>query len=403
MAEQRRLGINALRSNPMIVGYNLTGTSDPFSIYGEGLNTAFRELKPGTVDAMFDAFYPLRWCLFAEPVNVYRGAPVRLEAVLANEDTLRPGEYSARGCVVGPDSALVFDRMISVKIPETTRGSEPAFALPVFAEDVVIDGPSGRYRFQVTFEKGAAAAGGEAEFYVADAKEMPPVENEVVLWGEDTELSHWLLEHGVRVRPFTTAPPSTREVILVPGQPPAGTDVWPQLIQHIARGSTAIFLSMAVFKKGDNALGWLPLATKGKVSMVSEYTFPAVYPKDEWTKRHPIFDGLPCGGLMDRTFYREIIPDARFSGLDTPAEAVAGAFRTSIEGYVSELTVSVHNLGKGRFILNALRIRETLSKDPVAERLLRNMLRYAGLEDDEPLSDLPADFDGLLKGFGYSD
>jgi hypothetical protein len=33
---------------------------------------------------------PLRWCLFAEPVHVYRESKVRLEAVLANEDVLPP-------------------------------------------------------------------------------------------------------------------------------------------------------------------------------------------------------------------------------------------------------------------------------------------------------------------------
>jgi hypothetical protein len=58
---------------------------------GEGLTTTFRGLKPGTVDALFEGLAPLRLCLFAEPVNVYRGTRVRCEAVLANEDALAPG------------------------------------------------------------------------------------------------------------------------------------------------------------------------------------------------------------------------------------------------------------------------------------------------------------------------
>ena len=57
----------------------------------EGLTTTFRGLKPGTVDALFEGLAPLRLCLFAEPVNVYRGTRVRCEAVLANEDALAPG------------------------------------------------------------------------------------------------------------------------------------------------------------------------------------------------------------------------------------------------------------------------------------------------------------------------
>ena len=106
--------------------------------------------------------------------------------------------------------------------------------------------------------------------------------------------------------------------------------------------------------------------------------YPQVYLKDEWTKKHPLFDGLPCGGLMDYTFYREIIPDWRYWGQEIPEEPVAGAFRNSAAGEChSELMLSVYNLGAGRFILNSLRVRQELGRDPAAERLLRNMLRYA--------------------------
>jgi hypothetical protein len=111
--------------------------------------------------------------------------------------------------------------------------------------------------------------------------------------------------------------------------------------------------------------------------MVSEYTFPQVYPKDEWVKAHPIFAGLPCGGLMDYAVYRDLIPDLRFVGQQTPAEAVAGSFRTSHPGaYWCDSLVAVHRYGAGRLILNALRIRQELGRDPLAERLLRNLLCY---------------------------
>ena len=194
MAGQRTLGLNAIRSNPNIVGYSLTGMNDHVSC-GEGLTTTFRELKPGTVDAMFEGFAPLRLCLFAEPVNVYRGARVRFEAVLANEDALAPGEYPVRLLVVGPQNQRIFEKTVNVTIAK-----EAPFAVPVFAEDVVVDGPSGRYRFLASFERGGAATGGETEFYVADPAEMPAVKAEVVLAGDDAELAKWLAEHGVRCR-----------------------------------------------------------------------------------------------------------------------------------------------------------------------------------------------------------
>ncbi len=98
--------------------------------------------------------------------------------------------------------------------------------------------------------------------------------------------------------------------------------------------------------------------------------------KDEWAKRHPVFDGLPAGGLMDCAFYREIIPDTALVGQDPPAEAVAGAIKAS-QDYSSGLMLAVYESGAGRYILNTLLIRDNLGSHPVAERLLRNLLNYA--------------------------
>ena len=63
--------------------------------------------------------------------------------------------------------------------------------------------------------------------------------------------------------------------------------------------------------------------------------------------------------------------------------------------------VAVHSLGAGRFVLNTLRIRDELGRHPAAERLLRNMLRYAAGGADKPLVKLPAGFDERLKKLGY--
>jgi len=104
---------------------------------------------------------------------------------------------------------------------------------------------------------------------------------------------------------------------------------------------------------------------------------------------------------MDYTFYREIIPDFRFRGQDAPDEAVAGAFRTSYDSHLSETMLSVHKLGNGRFILNTLRVRPALGRDPTAERLLRNMLRYAAVDAAKPAVPAKSNIDELLSALGY--
>ena len=411
MAGQRTLGLNAIRSNPNIVAHSLTGAIDHV-MCGEGLTTAFRELKPGTIDAMYDAWAPLRWCLFAEPAHIARGDKVRVEAVLANDNALPPGQYPARLQVIGPNFTRVLDRTIMVTIRKPADRQELPLAQPCFAEDMTIDGPSGKYQWLVTFEHGAAAAGGKTEFYVTDPAEMPAVEHEIALWGDDPLLAKWLSDHDIRTRPFSplplagegpgvrvpdTAIGSKRVVILASGKPPVGdrAKAFGELARHIARGSTVIFLTPEIFAEADRPTAWLPLANKGTAAAIRGW----LYLKDEWTKTHPIFEGLPAGGLMDYTYYRELIPDLVWQGQDPPAEAVTGAIKAS-QDYTSGLMVSVYDLGEGRFVLNTLRVRENLDRHPVAERLLRNMLRYAARDLDKPLANLPTDFDQQLQAMG---
>jgi hypothetical protein len=397
MAGQRTLGLNAIRSNPHIVGHSMTCAIEEV-MCGEGLTTLFRELKPGTIDAIFDGWAPLRWCLFAEPVHARRGDKIHLDATLANEGVLPPGEYPARFQVVGPNTTRILDREVNVKILPHDGKHELPFAQLCLTTDATIDGPSGKYRFLATFQRGAASAGGETEFYVTDPADMPAVETEVALWGDDPKLSCWLAAHHIPTRPYSSPAPMVREVILASRKPPApgGAAAMAQLTRRIATGSAVVFLAPEVFAKHDQSTAWLPLAHKG--ALVQNVGW--LYLKDEWCKRHPIFEGLPAGGLMDYTYYRELIPDLLFQGQESPAEAVAGAIKAS-QDYSSGLMVAVYRLGAGSFIVNTLHIRDHLDTHPVAERLLRNMLRYASRELAKPVAKLPADFDRQLHDLGF--
>jgi hypothetical protein len=268
----------------------------------------------------------------------------------------------------------------------------------VHAEDVVIDGPPGKYRFLATMEQGGAPTCGETEFYLNDPSTLPVVEDEVALWGEDAGLARWLAERGIRLRSSNAQSSGQREVILVASKPPApgGAVAFRALAERIARGSTAIFLSPAVFAKEQQTTAWVPLANKGRLEALPAW----LYHKDDWCKRHPIFDGLPAGRLMDYTFYREIISDHAWVGLDPPAEVVAGSINAAV-AYSSGLTLSVHEFGAGRFVLNTLHIRENLGAHPAADRLLLNLLKYAARDSGRPPAALPPDFDAQVRAFGY--
>lgn len=372
MARERLLGLNALRANPNLVAHSLTGTVDQ-GMSGEGLFTTFRELKPGTTDALFEALAPLRLCLFNEPQNIYRGGRVRLEAVLANEDILKPGDYPVRMLVVGPGMTRVLDKVITVNVPAASGTAEAPFALPVFNEEIAVDGPSGNYRFLAQMEQGGAPLGGEINFSVTDPADMPSVSTDITLWGEDAGLAAWLGEHGIKAHPFSADAPAHPEVILASSKAAGdgGAGVWAELMRRVEHGSSVVFLSPGVFRQGDDALASLPVKNKGTLAGLNGW----LYHKDEWAKPHPVFEGLQAGGMMDYGLYRDIIPDLVFSGVEDPAEAIAGANNVSCD-YTSGLMLAIYRHGEGRFLINTLNIADNLGKDPSAERLLRNMLRY---------------------------
>jgi hypothetical protein len=432
-AEIRKTGETAIRSNPRLVAYTPSHLAADTSYNASGATDIFREMRPYLSEAYLLANAPLRWCLFAEPASIYRGGRVRLEASLANEDRLPPGEYPARLEVIGPDGKRVFEKTVSVRIPEAVAGKEPPFAQAVVSEEIVIDGPPGEYRFVASLAEGGMGRGGNEVFHVAEAAAMPAMPASVVLWGEDPQLAKWLTERGVQVLPFDPANQSKRQVILAAAKPPApgGAAAFRDLAGQMARGSSVVFLDPAVFAdtpgadtatlaeqyKATQIVGtrWLPLARKGTVTEAD--WVGGYYRGARWAKRHPIFDGLPAGGMMNMRFYGNIVSPLILSQdytvygggvlmnpatapLDRPAEAVCGSIRTN-SWYVSGLHVGVWNFGAGRFIVNTLRIRENLGTNPAAERLLRNMLTYAARGTDQPAAALPADFQQQLKTIGY--
>ncbi len=395
-AEQRLVGLNAIRSNPNLCGYSLTGLCDQ-GMTAEGLWTTFRELKPGMMESIRDGFAPLRWCLFVEPVHGYRGQTFTLEAVLANEDVLLPGEYPACFRVIGPDGT-VLERTRVLKV----SGNESDMVLPIFYEEMPINAPAGRYEIVAYLERGAAPAGGRSHFFVSDPLSSAEIHGSITVWGDEERLGSWLEDKGISYRNFADPAPPFREVILVGASDgiSGDHDGFRELARRIFQGSSAIFLSPKVFRKDDKPLGWLPLAVKGELRQTQGWAAG----RDDFAKAHPIFDGLPVDGLLDMMFYRDLIPGQTFNGQEMPEELVAGAFAVGSYqpgGYYSGMHIAVYPLGLGRFIINSLLVLENLGKHPAADRLALNFIRYAACVMGKPLMPLPDDFNDQLGLLGY--
>ncbi|MBC7328258.1 hypothetical protein H5T87_09145 [bacterium] len=370
--KQRTLGFNLIRSNPKICGYSMTGMLD-HGIIGEGLWTLWRELKPGIADTLLDGFAPIRWCLFVEPAHTYSKHPLKLEAVLANEDVLQPGNYNATFRIIGPNG-IVWEKKLDFSIPQPPDDHEPPLAIPLLEEEISIDGPTGKYIFSANLEKGGAPTGGRIEFFLTNPMDFPKLDCSVILLGIDEVVKSWLIANGVCCKEFTYQKLASKEIILV-GNLDVDEIIWNKLMKKIEEGSIAIFLNPTVFRKGDDSLYWLPLKKKGRCYAFYDW----LYHKECIAKQHPIFSNLPTG-IMDWDYYGPLIPALIFEELEDPEEVIAAAFAISYPlpgGYTSGLLLASYRYGKGRFIINSLPILENISIHPAADRLLLNLIQTA--------------------------
>jgi hypothetical protein len=244
---QRLLGFDLIRSNPNICGLSLTSMVDQ-GLAGEGLWTFWRELKPGIADALTDGWAPLRWCLFAEPLHGYSGRKFKLEAVLANEDVLRPGDYPVILRVSGK-TGTIWEKKVTAKIPKPASGQDGPLAVEVFCGEVKLTAPTGEYEFGAYMEQGGAPFGGRLKFYISALENLPKVKSSITIWGLDKRVEKWLDNEGVKCKPFSKSTLKNRDVILVGNAAALNKDAegWRALAQKLAQGSYAVFLSPKVF------------------------------------------------------------------------------------------------------------------------------------------------------------
>jgi hypothetical protein len=400
MARNRLFIFNKIRANPKVCGYNITGMLD-HAYSGEGIWRFWRDFKPGVMDAVQDGWWPVRWCLFATPTHNYLGRPIKLEAVLANEDVLRAGNYRVRFRVWGPEG-IAWDHPSSFDIAEVRSGEDGPLAVPVLSEDVTIEGPAGAYKLIPYIEEGAAPPESEWEFYLTDPASLPRLNQHLRLWGIPDSIEAWLRSRGASTDTFKGATPDRRELILVGdvSQTATGED-WKELVTRLARGSSAVFLSPFAFKRGEESAAWLPLEKKGKIRRYHEGN----YRKECLAKAHPVFEGLQSRAMLNLYYYGPMIPHFLFEGQETPAEgAIAAAISTGYTipgGYFSGILTGSYKFGAGRFVVNTFPILENLNTHPAADRMLLNLVRYAGEEIGRPLASLPDDFPQQLKAIGY--
>jgi hypothetical protein len=371
---QRRLGFDLIRSNPRLCGFNLTGMLD-HAITGEGLWTLWREFKPDCVDTLRDGWAPLRWCLFITPRHGYAGRPLRVEAVLANEDVLPPGKYPVVFRIQGPEG-LAWEKRVTMTLPKVRPGGWGPLAVPVLDEEVVLPGPAGAYELAACLEQGGGPLGDRRSFRLSDPAQRPRLRGSAATWGLGQEVTDWLGARGLRCRAFTGRGGRKPGVVLVGDPGETAAEPWRDLMRAVAAGGVAVFLQPAALRQDDDTTYRLPLQHRGLCKVFGDW----LYHKECVARRHEVFAGLQDGGLLDADDYDQVTGHELFEGQDVPDDVICAAFALGYPcpgGYESGLTMGAYRLGAGWLVLNSLRIVEHVDQHPAADRLLLNLVGYA--------------------------
>jgi hypothetical protein len=352
MARQRGLGFDLVRSNPKLCGFNVTGMLDHV-MTGEGLWGMWRDWKPGIADVLQDGWAPLRWCLFADPAHGYAGRPVHVEAVLANEDVLAPGEYPARFRIMGPQG-VAWERRAMVRV-----GANRPLAVPVLDEQVTIAGPAGVYQLAAQLERGGSPRNECLTFRISDPVDLGKAVP-ATFSGIDAGMGDRLRERGYR-----NGGADARIVVV------GKIDEWSRLRQRVENeGVVAVLVDPASFAK-------LPFAKMGRCYNAGDW----LYHKECVARRHRLFEGLDGPGLMNWEYYGPAIARYVIDPKEDPEDTAALSFAVGItdpSGYRSGVLAGAYRMGRGWVVFSTFGIAENVGLHPAADGLFVNLLGWAG-------------------------
>ena len=388
------MGYNAIR-DPKLCGYSLTGIIDQPA--GEGLLTEWRKPKLGILDAMSDCLAPLRWCLFVEPMHAYAGRPFRIEAVMANDGVLPPGRYPCRFRMHGPQGS-VWEKTSMLVVPAANSHGSVPLAHRFSSEPIVLDVPAGVYQLAAELERGGGGArGGRIDFRISRTDALPKIRHAVAAVGR-ARRGRFLACGPGSCLPAVRSTRWPAERRGAGGRRPqrarsrrhmAGT--CPPHGERLGRPVSQARRLSVMWGTAPDGFPWHAKAVAERATIGSTTA-------RDIAKPHPVFECLAAGGIMDWYCYLQVTPQLLFDGQDPPEEVIAAAVAPGGEqegnagAFRSGVIAASYRFGAGRFIINTLRILENLDKNPAADRLLVNMIRYAaGLVERTPAT-LGSDF-----------
>lgn len=358
--------IEAIRLNSSTCGYAVHALTGGDWVVGAGLLDLFRNPKQAVYEATKEANAERYLAVNVLPRNVYaeQGATLRLTGI----NDVAPVGGELRIWVKATDGSIVFEKDQNVDLDS---GIVP---LDEFRIDT--QSWSGQYSVhaQLVGINGETITQNSVALEVFSEEQLTPKMTNVAIVDSDGPLGSFLKQKGFKVTQFSKKTRVSHPV-LVAG---STTDAQNGLLKAFAaKGGTVIYL-----ERGEN-----PLPVSGGKSPAEGLWVGVAHVVSD----HPIFDGLPVNGLMGQT-YENVWAMKTLKDLDTQpiVASITHDHWPAKRGLPSYLgpedawwgtDLGIVKQGKGRFVLSALRLVDNLGKDPVADKILFNIIGFSNLND----------------------
>lgn len=371
--------IEAIRSNPLVRGYCVHALTGGDWVLGAGLLDLWRNPKQsyfGTKEANASRYIAAR----VMPRNSYAGQPVKMAITGINDVDNLDGMLEVR--VVNERGNLLKEWQENISF---TSGVSD-----LLSAKLDTSAWSGAYQITVRFSDASATTIVENAFAfdVFGAADLAVPQAKIAVIDPQNQLKPFLDKQGIAYEIFSENTSDSLPVFVTADKAnsPLLKERFRALEPFVQTGGTAVYLK-ALVRNGNPY--WsakllsdevLPIE-KGKVHALGLWVGVSHIVTD-----HPVFDGLPVNCMMGQEYENVWSPyvlqgmgnnlivgsvSYGFYATDTEQQSYKGpepAF------YGMDMGVVAH--GEGRYVLNTLRLIEHLGSDPVADKILLNLIGW---------------------------
>lgn len=370
--------IEAVRANPEVDGYCIHAMVAGDWILGAGLMDLWRKPKTYVYEGTKQANQPRIVSIRMTPRNIYAEKGAHLEILGINDWEVSAARLQIE--IVNAAGKVVHRKEIN------TDWAAGISAL--HKENLTTRSWSGNYRIRVkvSANDGSLLTENEYNFDVFKSRKLRMRKAKIALVDGNSPLKKYFVERKIEVSTFEASTPTATPVFVTGtlGKTPSSSATDPALLDFAQKGGTVIYIEgIDESVEPDNTL--FPFSTK---------THPAV---GLWTciphlvHEHPLFKDLPVNGPM-RDIYENVWARKTLRNLksreDTAIETVVGSMgfdwfsrdhKMHYSGPGEEWwgsDVALIPMGKGRVIVSQLQLIPHLAKDPVADKIMSNLINF---------------------------